>query len=158
MRRTAMYMLIKNENSFINILNGDGVEWYPEYEIDLGDQSPLPANLDSLRVAGSGFNALFARRYESGIVLCNTSPAPIAYALPDGLWTVVTTSGGGEVRVDGSPLAQTITYTPVSGSVTVGASDGVILARMRGDGVRRDERDEVPLWLSLLNDSAPARR
>src|SRR5204862_2733180 len=42
-RRTGMYMLIKNENSFINLTDGN-VDWFPEYEIDLGDQSVVPAD------------------------------------------------------------------------------------------------------------------
>jgi hypothetical protein len=136
LRRTAMYMLIKNENSFLNIINGSGVEWYPEYEIDLGDQSFLPANLDSLRVSGSGSDALFARSYQNGLVLCNTSGEPITYQLPPGEWSRIATGGGGDVRADGTPQSQSITLTPVTGSVTVAPSDGVILARASASGVR----------------------
>lgn len=51
-RRIGMYMLVKNENSFVNIATGN-VNWYPEYEISLGEQSPVPNNLQSMRVAGS---------------------------------------------------------------------------------------------------------
>lgn len=78
-RRTGMYMLVKNENSFINILPQGGPSWFPEYEITLGDQSPVPAVIDSLRVAGSGSASLFKRDYQNGMVLCNTSGTAMNY-------------------------------------------------------------------------------
>ena len=128
LRRAGMYMLIKNENSFLNILNDSGVEWYPEYEIDLGDQSPMPASLASLRVAGSGDASLWRRNYANGMVLCNTSDDAMNYALPaTRRWARVSTSGGGNVNDSGTPAAQSIIYTPVSGTISVPGSGCVIL-------------------------------
>jgi hypothetical protein len=128
LRRAGMYMLIKNENSFINILSGNGVQWYPEYEIDLGDQSLVPASLDSLRVAGSGTQSLWGRTYANGMVLCNTSDSTMSYTLPAARqWGRAVTSGGGDVAGDGTPPAHSLTYTPVFGSVGVPASGCVIL-------------------------------
>lgn len=149
MRRTAMYMLIKNENSFINILGSSGVEWYPEYEIDLGDQSPIPATLDAMRVGGPGSASLFARRYEKGIVLCNTSDAPMTYLLPPGTWLRVTTTGGGAVRDDGTPLPQSISFVPVDNSITVPPSDGIILTAAQAVDVDESESPTLPLQFDL---------
>jgi hypothetical protein len=128
LRRTGMYMLIKNENSFINIQNGD-VSWYPEYEINLGNQSAVPANLNSLRIAGSNWESLWKRDYQFGVVLCNTSNNNFNYTLPANQnWYRVTTTGGGEVAGSGMPQAQDILYTAVSGQLSIPASGCVILS------------------------------
>lgn len=127
-RRTGMYMLVKNENSFINILPQGGPSWFPEYEINLGDQSPVPAVIDSLRVAGSGSASLFKRDYQNGMVLCNTSGTVMNYTLGGGTWNVVSTSGGGNISNSGAAAQQSITFTPVSSQVSVPASGCMILA------------------------------
>jgi len=129
-RRTGMYMLIKNENSFINILAAGAPGWFPEYEIDLGDQSQVPVSLDALRVAGSGAASLFKRDYQNGMVLCNTSGSAMNYALSGTGWNVVATSGGGGVDNNGAIAKQSIALIPIVSSPTrvpVPASGCVIL-------------------------------
>jgi hypothetical protein len=126
-RHTGMYMLVKNENSFINILAQGAPSWFPEYEINLGDQSQVPADISSLRVAGSGSASLFKRDYQFGMVLCNTSGSTMNYALAGTTWNVVNTSGGGSVTNSGATAQQSITFTPVSSQVSVPASGCVIL-------------------------------
>jgi hypothetical protein len=128
-RILALFMLVKNWNSYINMISRNGVEWYAEYEVDLGRQSVLPAALDALRVAGSGPASLWKRDYEHGAVLCNTSANAMSWSLPAGAWTRIGCSGGGEVDASGTPPAYALTFTPVSGSVTVPPSDCVILRR-----------------------------
>lgn len=130
LRRTAMYMLIKNENSFLNIINTNGVEWYPEYEIDLGDQSPLPKSLDALRTKGQDWHSVWARDYSRGKVFVNTSDAAMQVDVPKiGTWAQVITGGGGPVKADGTTQLQKISYVPVSGMITIPASGGIILKR-----------------------------
>ncbi len=126
-RRTAMYMLVKNQNSFINILAPGAPGWFPEYEIDLGDQGRLPSTLDSLRVSGSGSASLFRRDYQNGMILCNTSGSATNYALAGTTWSVVNTSGGGSVADNGSIAQQSITFVPVSSQVLVPPSGCIIL-------------------------------
>jgi len=140
LRRTAMYMLIKNENSYLNILNADGVEWYPEYEIDLGDQSRLPSTLDSLRIAGQTWQSVWARDYAHGRVLCNTSDAPMQVPVPNvGKWAEIITHGGGKVLDNGTMMPQSFTYLPVSGNITIPGSGGVILLRQDTAAAVRSE-------------------
>jgi hypothetical protein len=126
-RRTAMYMLVKNENSFINILAPGAPSWFPEYEINLGDQSQVPADISSLRVAGSGNASLFKRDYQYGTVLCNTSGSAMNYALSGTTWYIVKTSGGGSVSNSGAITQQSITFAPAGSQVSVPASGCVIL-------------------------------
>lgn len=127
-RRTGMYMLVKNENSFINILAPGAPGWFPEYEIDLGNQSQVPADIGSLRVAGSGSASLFRRDFQNGMVLCNTSGSAMNYALTGTAWNVVSTSGGGSVDNSGATMQQSVTFTPAPSQVAVPASGCVILA------------------------------
>ncbi|HUI93388.1 MAG TPA: T9SS type A sorting domain-containing protein [Chitinivibrionales bacterium] len=126
-RRTGMYMLVKNENSFINILGPGAPGWFPEYEISLGDQSPVPADISALRVAGSDASSLFRRDYQNGMVLCNTSGSAMNYAIPGNNWNTVTTSGGGSVSNAGAIAPQSITFTPVTAQVSVPAYGSLIL-------------------------------
>ena len=132
LRRTAMYMLIKNEQSFINIINSGKVEWYPEYEIDLGDQSPVPADLEELRVSGSGDAGLWKRDYANGVVLCNTSKEDVSYDPPGEGWSRLATSGGGDVGEEGMPVSQSISMISFAGPVTVAAGNAVVLHRQGG--------------------------
>jgi hypothetical protein len=128
-RRTGMYMLIKNRNSFINIINTGQVEWYPEYEIDLGDQMLLPANFNDLRIAGSGWGSLWKRDYEKGIVLCNTSNSVINYDLTDQGWRKIVTSGGGDVSAEGKIAQQDIQFIDIGKSIAVNPSECTILLK-----------------------------
>jgi hypothetical protein len=119
-RRTAMYMLVKNDNSYIYINPGE-VGWYPEYEIDLGKYFSIPKTLDELRIEGQGWQSLWRRDYENGLILCNTSENSFTINTPDvpvnnndicKEWFIIQTSGGGEVSEDGQKLSQTLIKIP----------------------------------------------
>lgn len=141
-RRAAMYMLVKNANSFINAVAED-VRWYPEYEIDLGAQSRLPATLDSLRAAGSGPQSLWRRDYAHGMVLVNTGDAAVSYPLPGGrTWAIVRTDGGGEVADDGTPPPLSITTLPAGQTVQIEPSEGLILAASAPTGVQEPDASQ----------------
>jgi hypothetical protein len=126
-RRAGMYMLIKNENSFINILGPGAPGWFPEYEIDLGDQGKVPVDISSLRVAGSGSASLFKRDYQNGMVLCNTSGSAMNYTPAGSGWNIVATSGGGSVSGSGAVAQQSITFSAAGAQVSVPAYGCVIL-------------------------------
>lgn len=135
LRRTGMYMLIKNETSYINILGNGDIEWYPEYEIDLGNQKPLPAKFDDLRVAGSGWRSLWKRDYENGMVLCNTSETIMSFSPEGNGWKKITTTGGGGVSDEGIPATQQILLTDIGSSVEIGPGDCVILTKQEPNRV-----------------------
>ncbi len=133
-RRTAMYMLVKNENSFINI-NPQIVAWYPEYEINLGKQSALPKTLETLRVKGEGWQSLWKREYQNGIVFCNTSDSDMVIKTDDvptfsiNFWNVIHTSGGGEVSDSGQIQEQNIYFERLSPSsyIVIHSSECIII-------------------------------
>jgi hypothetical protein len=139
-RHTGMYMLVKNENSFINILGPGAPSWFPEYEINLGDQSQVPVDINSLRVAGSGSASLFRRDYQYGMVLCNTSGSAMNYALTGTTWNTVNTSGGGSVSSSGATAQQSITFAPVSSQVSVPAYGCAILTNNTAATIARPRK------------------
>ncbi|MFZ1730911.1 MAG: putative glycoside hydrolase [Bacteroidota bacterium] len=129
LRRTAMYMLVKNDNSFINAVSSK-VTWYPEYELDLGEMSPVPSDLEQLRVSGSGSDGLWLREFEKGIVLVNTAASDAVYELPDyAQWRRYEPAGGGAVATNGTPVEQRQQWSAPLMRVDIPASGGVILRK-----------------------------
>ena len=136
LRRTAMQMLIKNDVTFMNIINTGKVEWYPEYEIDLGRYVTLPETFGEMIVKGEGNAALWKRVYDSGAVVCNTSDTAFDYNPYGEGWTYIKTSGGGEINDDGTIKPQSINYVPFKGSISVKPSECLILRKFDAiDGV-----------------------
>lgn len=141
-RLIGMFMLVKNENSYVNFLGNQGVEWYAAYEIDLGEQSPCPATLDPLREQGTGANSLWRRLYSRGMVLCNTADTEAGYLLAGSSWSIVRPVGGGDVRADGSLPSYSIEYTPAGHSVTIPSCDCVILRDTSSTGIAGTARPD----------------
>ncbi|MBE0644868.1 MAG: hypothetical protein IH600_12360 [Bacteroidetes bacterium] len=129
LRRAGMYMLVKNANSFINVVSGE-VTWYPEYEVDLGEMSPVPGDLEELRVSGSGAEGLWQREYENGMVLVNTAGNMASFDLPSTkVWRRYDPQGGGAVAENGTPAPQEQRWSAPVTRVEVPASDAVILRK-----------------------------
>lgn len=134
LRRTAMYMLVKNANSFINIVSS-AVTWYPEYEVDLGVMSPVPADLEELRLSGSGGAGLWQRLYADGMVLINTGGEDAVFDLPgQNEWRRYEPVGGGAVGTDGTAAQQEQRWSAPLTQVTVPASGGMILRKEKPAG------------------------
>jgi hypothetical protein len=142
LRIVAEYMLIKNENSFINIMIGSGPQWYPEYEIDLGEQSKLPDSLSKLRIKGNSSQSLLKRSYEYGEVICNTSNQPMDYNPYGENWMYIKTSGGGPVDENGMISEQKIEKIMFTGKITINPSDCMILVKDTVTSVRTNHEIE----------------
>jgi hypothetical protein len=129
------YLLVRNGTSYIMLGNSD-VTWYPEYELDLGayDDEP-PADLEALKIAGSGGAAggLYLRKYESGLVLVNTSGAALSYALASPMKRAAF-SGGGAVSPSGALPSFSLSYEAdvAPGMVSVAAHSVAFLRDPRG--------------------------
>jgi len=154
LRRTAMYMLVKNENSFINI-NPGIVGWYPEYEIDLGEQTNCPKTIDKISNASN----LFERRFEFGRVICNTSDNPQTIEplswLPEapGKEYIILTSGGGEVEADGITVKDTIEFIDFTEPIQLAASDCIMIKVKWGSPVEEKKYNyEIELYPNPVID------
>lgn len=149
---TAMYMLIKNQNSFINF-NPDSINWYPDYEVNLGNQSHLPITIDSLRVAGANDSSLFARNYDNGIVLYNTSNTTMNFTVPSGKWLNLSFIGGGVINSDGSIPPYSIHGDTILGNVNIPANSGVILLKYNPSSVNEINNSYLSFYSFISNES-----
>ncbi|MBM2817264.1 MAG: hypothetical protein HW421_4026 [Ignavibacteria bacterium] len=161
MRRTGMYMLVKNENSYICI-NPGSVDWYPEYEIDLGEQSRLPASLDSLRVNGTLWSSLFKRDYDNGCVLCNTSDSDIVFKPEEtGDWYKVETTGGGVLSDSGYMKAQSIKYIPLNNNTIAVPWNNCIILKKNISSIKSAEfnmnKIDFEIFPTIVDDNASIR-
>lgn len=125
------YLLVRNGTSYIMLGNSD-VTWYPEYELDFGayDDEP-PADLETLRVTGSGGSAggLYLRKYANGLVLVNTSDTAQSYKVPSAMKRAAF-SGGGPVSAGGTLPDFSLTYdADVAPGMLSVAGHSVVLLR-----------------------------
>ncbi|MCX7019533.1 MAG: putative glycoside hydrolase [bacterium] len=120
----GMHLLIKGDHTFINMMAGDGLEWYPEYAINLGaSTTPLPASVDDYIDPGLG--GLYRRNFQNGMVLVNPTGAAISVpSLGATLWRALP-SGGGDVPEDGTAPGA-VAYTPVT-SISLPSNSAAIL-------------------------------
>ena len=68
-------MLLKGDQTYLNIDYGGGVQYYPEYQLNLGTATtPLPSNVSSYL-----WNGVYRRDFQNGFVLVN--PGSTTYTL-----------------------------------------------------------------------------
>jgi hypothetical protein len=89
------YLLVKGSRTYLTYFANSMLEWYPEWDVDLGAAEAAPATIDDLMWRG-----VYARRYARGIVLVNPSTRTISVSL-DRPMTRMLLEGGGRVGADG---------------------------------------------------------
>jgi Hypothetical glycosyl hydrolase family 15 len=114
------YLLVKGSHTYIDYFASNPLEWYPEWELDLGaPATPPPAQVAALRAGG-----VYRRDFARGSVLVNPSASPVTVQLGQTVQQVVP-NGGGTVDAAGS-VGGSLTQTPVT-SVVVGATSAAIV-------------------------------
>ena len=69
------YLLLKGDQTYLNIDYGGGVQYYPEYQLNLGTPTtPLPSDVSSYL-----WNGVYRRDFQNGFVLVN--PGSTTYTL-----------------------------------------------------------------------------
>src|SRR5262245_25756333 len=108
------YLLLKGDQTYLNIDYGGGVQYYPEYQLDLGTPTtPLPGN-----VSGYLWNGVYRRDFQNGFVLVN--PGSTTYTLNlGGTFQQVQGHGGGtmtdaQIDANGNYIGGSLTYQNVS--------------------------------------------
>jgi hypothetical protein len=116
------YLLVKGARSYLDYFSAAGpLEWYPEWELDLGLAQKTGATVLDLLQDG-----VYRRDFEKGVVLVNPSASKVTVALGATLQRV-DPQGGGPIDAAGSKPGS-ISVTPVT-SVDVAAHGAVILLR-----------------------------
>lgn len=110
----ATYLLVKGRRNYLNLETSSYVDWWPEYEIDLGRYVDAPpARVDALLERTDGLSpGLYVRRYERGMVIVNPSDQPVPFDLGRTMWSA-RPEGGGEVAADGGTEGWRVVYSPV---------------------------------------------
>jgi len=122
---TASHLLVKGAHTYFFMLSGEGLEYYPEYGVNLGKAlADLPADFTNLWQSAWG---LYRRDYTNGIVLVNPGESPVAVPALGGEYWRVDAVGGGAVSAEGD-YAGSLSYTAVT-SLTLAARSGAILLR-----------------------------
>ena len=117
----ASYLLVKGARTYIAYFALDPLEWYPEWDLDLGAAQKSPVNLGDL-----SWNGIYRRDFDNGIVLVNPGTSAVQVNL-EATFKRTEPTGGGAVSSDGtvSGRVQTIPVT----ALEIGAKRAEILLR-----------------------------
>jgi hypothetical protein len=119
------YLLLKGDQTYLNIDYGGGAQYYPEYQLNLGaPTTPLPSNVSSYL-----WNGVYRRDFQNGFVLVN--PGSTTYTLNlGGEYQQVIASGGGtlsdsQIGANGNYIGGSLAYKDAS-SITLAGGSAVI--------------------------------
>jgi hypothetical protein len=112
------YLLVKGARTYLSYFAGGPLEWYPEWDIQLGQPLSTAATVDELAANGA-----FRRDFTAGTVLVNPSPNVVRVSLGR-TFRQVDFSGGGALGADGVPggrltsrRVRTIELAPTSAEI-----------------------------------------
>ena len=121
------YLLLKGNQTYLNIDYGGGVQYYPEYQLNLGTATtPLPSNVSSYL-----WNGVYRRDFQNGFVLVN--PGSTTYTLNlGGTYQQVQGHGGGtmtdaQLDANGNYIGGSLTYQNVNSVTLAGGSAAIFL-------------------------------
>lgn len=119
------YLLVKGTQTFLNIVQGEGPEWYPEYDIRTG--APTQSAGSDIANLYDPVKQVYRRTFDNGFVLLNaqdSSGTTVTVNL-GGTYYLAQTSGGGPVSPSGNPTGE-VSYRAVT-SVTLPPYSAAIL-------------------------------
>jgi hypothetical protein len=103
----ANYLLVRGDRSYLDYFAGGPLEWYPEWDVDLGTPVTTAATVATLAQGGT-----YQREFAKGWAVVNPSASPATVTFPAGAKLLVP-QGGGTIPVDGGEPG-TVTTTPVT--------------------------------------------
>jgi hypothetical protein len=121
------YLLLKGDQTYLNIDYGGGVQYYPEYQLDLGaPTTPLASNVSSYL-----WNGVYRRDFQNGFVLVNPGTTTNTLNL-GGNYRQVLASGGGtmtdaQIDANGNYTGGSLTYQNVNSVTLAGGSAAIFL-------------------------------
>ncbi len=119
----ANYLLIKGKHSYLNIDYDYEPEYFPEYNVQLGQPLyDLPSNIDSYFEINTG---VYRRNYENGFVLVNPTSEDRTISFNQTYYQAIP-NGGGIVPLSGDISDWTVNYQAVN-EVSLAPNEGAIL-------------------------------
>ncbi len=115
------YLLVRGAHTYLFYFADSPLEWYPEWDLDLGAATTTATTVTDLASGG-----VYRRDFANGIVLVNPSGASVHVDL-GGTFQRVVATGGGAVASDGTASGST-TRVAVT-SIDVAATSAEILMR-----------------------------
>lgn len=119
------YLLVKGTQTFLSIVQGEGPEWYPEYDIRIG--TPTQSAGSDIANLYDPVKQVYRRTFDNGFALLNaqdSSGTTVTVNL-GGTYYLAQTSGGGPVSPSGNPTGE-VSYRAVT-SVTLPPNSAAIL-------------------------------
>ncbi|MHC1781806.1 MAG: putative glycoside hydrolase [Anaerolineaceae bacterium] len=123
------YLLIKGNQTYLNLEFSTEPEWFPVYEIPIG--RPVGGVPSSISTLWRSDWEIYARAYTNGLVLVNPSDVAREVRLPKKYYLAVP-SGGGIVPVDGDVTGWEIEYFPVDNILIAPNRAAVLLVKLPG--------------------------
>src|SRR6516162_6021521 len=121
------YLLLKGDQTYLNIDYGGGVQYFPQYQLTLGTAvTPLASD-----VSGYLWNGVYRRDFQNGIVLVN--PGSTTYTLNlGGNFQLVQGTGGGtmsdaDIDANGNYISASLTYQNVNSVTLAGGSAAILM-------------------------------
>ena len=121
------YLLLKGDQTYLNIDYGGGVQYYPQYGLNLGTATtPLQSN-----VSGYLWNGVYRRDFQNGFVLVNPGSTTSTLNL-GGTYQEVQGTGGGtmtdaQIDADGNYIGGTLSYQNLSSITMAGGTAAIFL-------------------------------
>ena len=117
----ASYLLVKGARTYVAYLASDSLEWYPEWDLDLGAAQKSAVTMDDL-----SWNRIYRRDFDKGVVLVNPGTSAVHVTL-EASFNRIEPVGGGAVSRDGTVSGRVDTI-PVT-TLEIGAKSAEILLR-----------------------------
>jgi hypothetical protein len=104
----ANYLLVRGQRTYLDYFAKGPLEWYPEWDVDLGAPLTTATTVADLMTAGA-----YEREFAKGWAVVNPGGAPVTVTFPAGSKQVVP-QGGGAIDVTGTAPGTTTTTTVTS--------------------------------------------
>jgi len=117
----ASYLLVKGSRTYVMYLASSPLEWYPEWDLDLGAAQTSAVTLDDL-----SWNGIYRRDFDKGTVLVNPGTNAVHVTLETNFKRIEPV-GGGAVSADGT-VSGRVETVPVT-TLEIGAKSAEILLR-----------------------------
>jgi len=114
------YLLVKGHHTYLDYFAGGPLEWYPEWDIQLGAPKSSASDVSGLLSGG-----VYRRDFAQGSVLVNPSPSTVTVDL-GGTYQRVVPSGGGAVDASGA-AAGSLSMQAVTSLAVAATSAEIVL-------------------------------